>query len=219
MLWILLLAHFIADYPLQPDSMARRKDNLWVLTLHAGILFSLMVLLVGSIRAIIWPQLLLLSLFHLLQDKLKVWLTNLWAKGVVIFYFLDQCIHLMAIWGLVLWVQKRGMISAVTGKPVWAIILMAYLLVTYVWFITERVIHHVDVNYLKSVNETKVPRMLARAGLVSMFLLVRSWISLTIAPLISYPYPPTNYRKRALLTDVSVSLAVMVFLTWSLRMS
>ena len=212
MFYTLILAHFLGDFPLQPNWIARRKSNFWVLTLHVSIHFILMILLVGQTRLLIWPHLLLLTLVHMGQDRLKIYLTDLWPARLVSFFFIDQILHYFAIWGLIMWIQTINPNLVKTQTQPWVIITIAYLVVTYTWYIFERVINHADTEYLKNIDETKIPRMLARGGLVSLFLLVRASTLPYLAVLLSWPYPSSIYRKRALFSDSGISLLVIIFL-------
>ncbi len=219
MVWALLLAHFLGDFPLQADWMIRRKANLWVLALHGSIHFVLMVLLMGGIRQQIWPHLLLLTLVHMVQDHLKILMTIRWPERMVFLFFLDQLLHYLAIWGFVSWIQATQELANIFGNQDWVIITIAYLIGTYVWYISERVISHSDNDYLEMVKETKIERMLARSGLISLFLLARAWMLPNLALALSWPYRASSFRKRAVVSDVSVSLGVIIFLFVALGLS
>ncbi len=212
MVWMILLAHFFGDFVLQTDWMVRRKEKYGVLILHAGIHFGLMFLLAGQLRYAIWPYLLLLALVHLGQDILKILLTNRRPHLAIQFFFIDQAMHYLIIWGVVAWFHMLNGQFSSSKKPFWAIVVIAYLLVTNVWFISERIFNLSNNGYLKNINETKFPRMLARSGLLSMFLLMRVWVLPGLAFIIPAPYPTSRYRQRALLTDLSVSALGMLFL-------
>jgi Protein of unknown function (DUF3307) len=212
MFYLLILSHFLGDFPLQPNWMARRKSEFWVLSLHVSIHFVLMFLLVGKIRYIIWPQLLLLVLVHMGQDRLKISLTKLWPALRVHFFFIDQFLHYFALLGLVIWLQIINPNLIKTQPQFWVVLAIAYLVVTFTWYIIEQVIYQADNEYLKYIQKTKISRMLARGGLVSLFIFLRSAVLPNLAFVLSPPYPPSKYRKRALLSDLSISLFVIIFL-------
>jgi len=174
MVWNLLLAHFLGDFVLQTDWMVRRRSNPWVLTLHASIHFLLMFMLVDQPRLVIWPYLLLIALIHLGQDGLKNYLTNKRPDWIVIAFIIDQALHFAAIWAVVWRFQMDSGLFSVQEKPVLVIVAITYLIVTYVWFISERVFNLSNTDYLQIINTTKFPRMLTRVGLISLFLLVRT---------------------------------------------
>ena len=216
MIWSLILAHFLGDFFLQTDWMARKKNNFWVLCLHVGIHFAVMVVLAGGTRSVIWPYLLLIAVTHLGQDSLKIFLTNLKQQARVPFFLIDQLLHIVIIWGAVEWFHVNHGPLPLFDKPVWAIIALAFLLVTNVWFITERIIFFENIEYKKNIDQTKYARMLSRAGLTSLFFLLRLWVFPGLILFLSAPYPRSEHRQRALLTDFSVSVFGMLFLLLAL---
>jgi hypothetical protein len=216
MVWYLFLAHFIGDFVLQTDWMVRRRDNFWVLSLHAGIHFALMFLFVGDSRYALWPYLLLVALIHLGQDRIKNTLTNKRPDWITVSFIIDQILHLTAIWILVWWLIGKVNPLFSTEKPVWVILGITFLIVTYVWFISERVFNHSNTKYVQSINQTKISRMLIRAGIVSLFLFIQTWGASASASVLLNPYSKEEFRKRALLTDISVSLFAIIFLFWAL---
>lgn len=217
MAWNLLLAHYLGDFVFQTDWMVRNRDKLWVLSLHGSIHFVWMFILAGQLRATTWPFLLLIALAHISQDKVKNDLTNRRPDLIGKAFIVDQVMHYAVIWAVTWWIQgSRGPLST-PDKPMWVIVTITYLLATYVWFISERLFNLSDPDYLKNINNTKFSRMLIRAGLVSLFVLIQSWSAAGLAMIFSNPYPDSKFRQRALLTDVGVSFLAMIFLYWALR--
>ena len=216
MIWNLLFAHFLGDFLLQSDWIARKKTNFWVLTLHVGTILVLMLLLVGASWWIMWPYLLLIATTHIVQDRGKILLTKWKQRARVPFFFLDQLLHVVIIWAVVAWfnLQHPGLPAA--DKPAWVIIALVFLLVTNVWFITERVIYADDVEYVGSLNQTKNARMLSRAVLTSLLFLLRLWVFPGMALFLQSPYPLSPHRLRALLTDLCVSVFGVLFLILAL---
>jgi hypothetical protein len=217
MFWDLLLAHFLGDFVLQTDWMVKHRDNLWVLSLHASIHFVLMFLLAGQARSIIWPYLMLIAILHFIQDRVKNNITNKRKDWIEPGFILDQILHFVTIWAVVEWLQEGLGFTFPPQKPVGAIIGIAYLLVTYVWFIVERIFNFSNTEYLQNINNTKFSRMISRGGLISVFLLVWQRAIAGLAFIFPNPYPQSKFRKRAMLTDFSVSLFAMIFLFWALR--
>jgi hypothetical protein len=89
-LLVLLAAHLVADFPLQPDWMIRRKRHPAMLGLHIVVVAGTAALALGG-----WPATVLLILVgtHLAMDALKVY-----ALGDSLGSFiLDQVVHLLVI--------------------------------------------------------------------------------------------------------------------------
>jgi TM2 domain-containing membrane protein YozV len=89
-LLLLLVAHLVADFPLQPDWMIRRKRHPAMLVLHGLVVVGTAALALGG-----WPVTVLLILVgtHLAMDAVKVY-----ALGNSLGSFiLDQAVHLAVI--------------------------------------------------------------------------------------------------------------------------
>lgn len=101
----LLLAHLLADFPLQPDWIVRNKGrNPWALGLHGLVHWSLAwtcLLLFGSAHFLSWRTQALVAGYlaaHLLIDELKY---SLNARGVLennaLTFSADQVLHVLTI--------------------------------------------------------------------------------------------------------------------------
>ncbi|OGO31490.1 MAG: hypothetical protein A2Z16_13435 [Chloroflexi bacterium RBG_16_54_18] len=215
MIWYLMLSHLLADYPLQPTWMVNQKNRSRVLLTHAVMHFGVQILVVGTASLFIWPYLLLLSAVHLTIDWTKNKLSELWPKWVIFPYIVDQLLHYASIALIATWIERlRGRIELPIPRS-WMIYAIAFLLVTYVWFISERILAYADVNYRKEVTEQQWSRMFARAIFLSGFLFFWRWVSgesLLSTLAFSLPYLNGKNGARALLTDLGVALAGMVFL-------
>ena len=206
MIWNLLLAHFMGDFLLQTDWIARKKENFPVLLLHVAILFSLMVLFAGQIRNILWPYLLLIAATHLIQDRFKIVMTSKKQTQRVLFFFIDQLVHVLIIIGVIFLFELLNGPLTVPGNPTWAVVALVAVILTQGWFITERIIFAEDIGYVESVNQTKYPRMAARIGLTGLLYLLRSWVFPSLVMFVLNPYPQPEYRKRAMMIDLYVSI-------------
>ena len=216
MFWNLLLAHLTGDFLFQTEWMVKNRNKFWVLTLHVSIHLGLMLLLIGDSRSEYWPLITLLALIHMGQDSLKVTLVQKMPGRSFAAFVLDQILNVLII-GIFIWLFIMGVGKHfMYQKTVWVMIATAFLFVTYVWFISERVFSSSKPDYVLNINDTKFSRMITRAGLVSAFLLVRAWAFPSMAMVLSNPYTPSKYRQRSLLTDVSVSIIAMIFLFWAL---
>lgn len=219
MFWHLLLAHFLADYPLQPNWMAANKSRASVLVLHVLIHFGTMLLLVGAIRWTIWPFLLLLSSIHFIIDLGKLALNARKPDWVVLPYLIDQILHYLSIAGISFWTSQALGTVVLPFSPQLAILITAYLLVTYVWYISERVISYANLNYRLEMIAQAWPRMLTRALLLSCLLwLIGSRFLGNEQPalLAMIPYVTGRYGRRAIVTDLLVVTGGMVFVLWAL---
>jgi hypothetical protein len=90
---LLLAAHLIADFPLQPDWLVARKRELPLLAAHTVFVAVLAVLFLGTLH---WPLLAILAGSHLLMDAVKVYLLSDRLRD----FLLDQGVHLAVIVGL-----------------------------------------------------------------------------------------------------------------------
>ena len=86
----LLVAHLVADFPLQPDWMIRRKRNPSVLALHGLLVAGTAALALGGLAG---EVLLILVGTHLAMDAIKVYL----LPNSLGSFTLDQLVHLTVI--------------------------------------------------------------------------------------------------------------------------
>ena len=86
----LLVAHLVADFPLQPDWMVRRKRNPSVLALHGLLVAGTAALALGGLAG---EVLLILVGTHLAMDAIKVYL----LPNSLGSFTLDQLVHLTVI--------------------------------------------------------------------------------------------------------------------------
>ncbi|MDZ7263883.1 MAG: DUF3307 domain-containing protein [candidate division KSB1 bacterium] len=101
LIWLLVLAHFVADFPLQSDKIFALKSKYkWGLLPHVFISFlaSLIVAFpyVQSIH--FWYVISFLAVIHLLLDWLKLLATQKLTGDSLVIFLLDQFLHLFFIW-------------------------------------------------------------------------------------------------------------------------
>jgi hypothetical protein len=215
MFWTFFLAHLIGDYPLQTSWMVQAKRTWWGLTLHVMVHLVVLLVLVGPARRELWLYLLALAAIHFGIDTLKNLINKYRPQWVVGPYIFDQLLHLLSFPLIVAWIERtRPAITLPVARP-WLLYAIGYLLATYVWYITERILSHKDEAYKREMAAQLWPRMAARALLVTIFLL--NWplllgISALAATTAPIPYITGNYGRRALLTDIVVALVIMIFL-------
>lgn len=214
MFWILFLAHLIADYPLQTDWMVQAKRTWSGLTVHVTIHFVTMLVLVWPATRFIWPQLLALAGLHFAIDAFKNYLATHKPGWVVGPYFFDQFLHLVSIWIVATWIMSSPPPVSPLLPVSWAILSIGYLLATYVWYITERVIVHGRPSYGKLVQATRWSRIILRGGLLTLGMLFFGLANRSIAWVILPPFS-TPSGRRALLTDIVVVTGVLIFVRFA----
>ncbi len=211
----LLLAHLLADYPLQTNWMVQAKRTWPGLTLHVGIHLAVMLVLTAPSFAQSWPFLLMLAALHFAIDSLKNILACRRPHWVTGPYLFDQFLHLLAI-GLVAALMAHAVPA---GNPLigysWTVYAIGFVLVTYVWFITERIVVYANADYQREITAQKWTRMSARTLLLGIVVWaghalppIQAWSMLAV-PL---PYFSGTYGRRALLTDIVVVVGVAVLL-------
>jgi hypothetical protein len=219
MFWPLFLAHLVADYPLQSDGMVQAKKTWPGLTLHVAVhLVTLLIILKGFLglewRATL-PTILAVTVLHFAIDTWKNIFARCWPQWVIGGYLQDQALHIASLL-LVAYVQAAtsGGSPFAIATP-WLIYLSGFILVTYAWFVTERVLAYRDKVYQQWVNAQLWPRMALRAVLFSVVLVgwnlagalvvlgALAWSAWRLA---------RGYRWRALLIDSGVVATVVLLL-------
>lgn len=215
MFWFLLLAHFFADYPLQTNWIVVNKDRSGVLLLHVFIHFLVSLIFVLIYASEVWPLVILLAIIHFMIDTGKKHLNEIRPNWVVAPYFIDQSIHFVSLVFIAVLMGNYSGIPPFALKPLWLIALIAYLVVTYVWYISERIIAFHEPPYFQQVVDREWSRMFARAVYLTfslMFWFSYSNTSLVMLSLFKFPYKLQTFGIRALLTDISVALAGTIFI-------
>ena len=90
-------------------------------------------------------------------------------------------------------------------------LVLGYLLATYVWFISERIFVRNNPDYLREVDESFIGRMLARGVLLTVFLLISPGFE-AFALVTLLPYAKGTFRARSLAVDAMVALAMAVLI-------
>ena len=92
-LWI-LLAHYVADYPLQGDFLAQTKGKYWYSLFVHSIIYSLVVALTLKLLGVfaIW-KVAVLILSHLVIDYKKSNAVNK-EKALTSYLYIDQSLHI-----------------------------------------------------------------------------------------------------------------------------
>jgi len=116
LLWRLLLAHLIADFPLQTDSVfAVKKEKGWGVFLH-GTIFGLVAILLAKPflkMAAVWGGLFILWLSHIAIDKGKLILVGGGRKDRLAYFLLDQALHIGSVVLIGFWLNRIPQIRAI----------------------------------------------------------------------------------------------------------
>ncbi len=214
--WHLLLAHFIADYPLQTRWMVLNKQRLPILVLHVGIHFLVMLVLFGLK---LWPYILALAGIHFVIDFTKNMVNARRPEWVLMPYIVDQGIHYLTIWAVALWIGRTTGIATPPFSTEIAVYATGYLVATHVWFISERILAHTQPQYQEEVIAQAWPRMVIRASLLSLVLWLARGSPSETAMLMTVsmvPYIRSTHAWRALLTDVLVVLFSGSLVLWGM---
>lgn len=193
------------------------KTHFGVLFLHVTIHFFVSLVFVILIAREIWPFLLLLALIHFLIDSGKNYLNEKRPNWVVGPYFFEQILHISSIYFIAVLLEIYSGIPPFALEPVWLIIFTAYLFVTYIWYISERIIAYKDAAYFQQVVDKEWSRMLTRALFLTLSLVALinlSSINVFMMGFIKFPYRKKIFGIRSLLTDLAISLGGSFFIIW-----
>jgi len=95
-----LLAHYIADYPLQGEFLAQTKGKYWYSLFVHSMIYSLSVCLCFKLLGVflIWKFIVLL-ISHLIIDYVKSNAKNK-EKALTSYLYVDQSLHIVIALGL-----------------------------------------------------------------------------------------------------------------------
>ena len=212
MFWILLLAHLVADYPLQPSRLVLAKRHQKGLIAHAAVHVAVTCVLLLPYLTFVWPAVLALGLVHWFIDDLKIRASLRWPDEVVLPYFLDQFVHIITLVLIALWMGQLLGPQSLPPDPDIFIFLSGFLLATYVWYITELVVFYKDARYQAQLDEQHWYRMIFRT--IILLTTVRLSQSFYSTPVVAagLPYIQGQFRLRVFITDLLVSIGGAVFI-------
>jgi hypothetical protein len=216
MFWLLILAHIMGDYPLQPDWLVRAKLRLPGLTLHVLIHLAMMMVIAGEMRGHLWPLLLALAGAHFAIDLFKGYLSTRYPELLVETYVLDQGLHVLTIYLVSIWAGVRFNLSlASEGMPL-ALFASGFLFTTYVWFINEKIGYLRDGERLAEIHRHMWSRMTVRGLVFGLTVWLSSSAALAgfAGTAVLWPYHDSSWPQRDLFVDLLVGVmtgvAVMV---------
>lgn len=125
----LLLAHVLADFTFQTNTMVQNKRNPMVFTLHIGTVFVLSTVLLGGV----WQVALVVSLAHLIIDALKTWIAPTHLRNTLSAFLIDQAAHLITLALAAVWwpgAIAQGVWSDIAPIALPPIILLAGFITT-----------------------------------------------------------------------------------------
>ena len=90
----IILAHYIADYPLQCDFLAQTKGKYWYSLLAHSIIYGLTVSLALKLLGLfaIWKAIILIA-SHMIIDYKKATAKNK-DKSLTTYLYIDQALHI-----------------------------------------------------------------------------------------------------------------------------
>ncbi|WIF95024.1 DUF3307 domain-containing protein [Caminicella sporogenes] len=93
-LWI-LLAHYIADYPLQGDFLAQTKGKYWYSLLAHSLIYGLTIALCYKLLGVfaVWKAVVLIA-SHMVIDYKKATAKNK-EKALTTYLYIDQLLHIV----------------------------------------------------------------------------------------------------------------------------
>jgi hypothetical protein len=209
MFWTLLLAHLLADYPLQTDRMVVAKKHLPGLTVHVGIHWVVMTLLLWPMAGILWPYITVVTLFHFGIDAFKNLLSRERPQWVISSYVLDQMLHMGSLILVAAWVAQSTDLIVWQIPSAWVAYAIGLLLATFIWFVSERILKYRSDNRQMSVTSTMWPRMVVRFILYVLLAAPQSFagfLAIAAVVIVAILYNRHNYSRNWLLIDVGVAL-------------
>jgi hypothetical protein len=96
----LLLAHFVADYPLQPSSLVDfKKKNYLGILLHCLIHMVLLILVLLPFLHLVsvWIGIAVIFITHNIIDYFKIYFDKKYPACRLVCYLLDQTMHMIVI--------------------------------------------------------------------------------------------------------------------------
>jgi hypothetical protein len=217
MFWYLYLAHLIADYPLQLNWMVAAKRHWKGMLLHISIHVLVLLIMTWPVARSVWPYVLALAVIHLTIDSTKNVVNRLRPKWVIAPYVIDQIIHLASVLAVALWIEQKVPADSLSSARPWLAYAIGFLLATYVWFVSERILAYTDEAYRLEIHTHGWTRMITRALMVWALLSgMQAWLGPVILAMANWqlPYFSGKFRRRAFIIDFLVALLCSI-ITWS----
>jgi len=121
---VLIAAHAIADFSLQTDKLAHRKNKLGFLLLHAGIHAALTYIILQEWQC--WQAPFFVLVAHSLIDFVK----QRWCKDTAMAFAVDQTAHVLSLLSIALILVHFKWIGSYTGIGYKTLIILAGFIAT-----------------------------------------------------------------------------------------
>ncbi|MGW8143680.1 MAG: DUF3307 domain-containing protein [Anaerolineales bacterium] len=213
MFYLLLFAHLLTDYPLQSNWMVSNRGRPAVRLLHVFSHFLVSLVFTLFYVPTAWPFLILLAGIHFLIDSGKYFVSQTRPNLVIFPYLFDQVLHLLSIILISVLIAGYTSVPPFAIHPVWLILSIAYLVVTYVTYISEKTLTSQNKAYYQQVIDKKWSRMVARAIFLTIPIIL--WLftpTLLSTSTLVFPYKLHNFGPRALITDIIIAGSGAVFI-------
>jgi hypothetical protein len=226
--WRLLLAHFIADFPLQTNKVYFLKTKFpWGSFLHSGIFIMVSILLLWPLwcRTDFWFFLLFLFVAHGFQDLLKIIYNRQSSHDTVWLFIFDQIGHVAFISTVLL--LPIGLVRYVTGRDSWfywysqdkLIMCLVFLIST--GFGGTILIPYVE-KLVKHLPQVEIPPQYKYHGVLERMLIVvlisapGYWYIFTPGVFLVRYFSRENYSTASVVVSVLVAVAGGILLRWLL---
>lgn len=104
-----MLAHVIADFPLQTDAIFRLKTKYsWGVLPHVVIctIMNCLVLVPYLNNMNAWTAIFILGIVHIILDRTKISVSEKIARDNFFQFFIDQLLHVFSIWIIAVWLSN-----------------------------------------------------------------------------------------------------------------
>lgn len=185
--WRLILAHFVGDFTLQTNKIAKwKRESVWGVLFHSLIFFVIGALLTFQRANEIWVEILgvelggwmclgILTALHYLEDNWRVWTISRFNSPDSFGFFLwDQFIHYLMIFIF------TPLDASITPER-WVIVAIIYVLAAhfmtiFIYYIEKDVLGQAVIR-----SDLKYYSIIERLAIVSLFLLPGNWWLFMIA--------------------------------------
>ncbi len=213
--WRLLLAHFIADFPVQTNNIYVLKTKYpWGSFLHSGIFVIIGALLLWPFwgRPDLWFFLLFLFMSHGFQDLLKIIYNRKNSRDTVWLFLLDQVLHIAFI--SMVFLLPISLVKYTVNQTAWLYWYSQDRLIIYLTFLVgigfggSILIPYVE-KMVKHLPQVEIPPQFKYYGILERILI----IALVSTPGYWYIFTPlvflVRYFSRETYSKVSVLVSVL----------